>query len=231
MEHIIGLDIETTSTNIEGRLIQIGIATESDNVFVSDVVYQLAEAGSFEIQPEALEVNRFSLDRIFGATGKFPFVQRTAPLVDSQAVDWLKEEFPLPAEHRKQINFEREREEAEEKRARAVPTLDWYITQAYKKSFICVGWNVGSFDLPFVRRELPILGSLMHYRTIDLNAVCFTAERVLATDYRELKDEAKEYAEDKIVGAADWHDAGYDALASLKAWEYLIEKMSQLPDA
>jgi len=43
-----------------------------------------------------------------------------------------------------------------------------------RRSFVVpLGWNVASFDMPFVRKHLPILANLFAYRSIDLNAICF----------------------------------------------------------
>lgn len=231
MEHIIGLDIETTSSVPTGRIIQVGMATQQQEMFNVDVVYQLAEAGSFTIEPEALEVNGFTLDRIFGQNEKFPYVTRTPQLVELEAINWLMSGHPLTKEHLQQIEMEYQSDIEDEKRSRRVEDLEWYKQKAYHRSFICVGWNVGSFDVPYINREMPRLGDLLHYRTIDLNAVCFTAERVVGDDYRTLKDEAKEYAEENMPGPTKWHDAGYDAQASLWSWDYLVERMSQVPDA
>ena len=235
MTHIIGVDIETTSTNSEGRLIQIGMATMRGNepvVFAQDVIYQLTEAGSFEIQAEALEVNGFTLDRIFGSKEKFPYVTRNPHTVAEAACVWLKDMFPLPENHIAELRAQHEAESSSEKQDASRPKpLAWYINQAYRKRFIALGWNVGSFDLPFIHRDLPQLGQYMHYRTIDLNAVCFAAAEVTGDSYEYVKEEAKEYAAGNFQSDATWHDAGYDAATSLLSYEYLIEKMSQLPDA
>lgn len=88
---------------------------------------------------------------------------------------------------------------------------------------IATGWNVASWDLPFVRFYLPRFSEWLWYRTIDLNAVVFAAEKVTGKSYKSIKDAAKRYAEKVIKPPADWHNAGYDAAASLAAWHYLIK--------
>jgi hypothetical protein len=89
---------------------------------------------------------------------------------------------------------------------------------------IPVGFNVGAFDMPFVRDSLPLSFSLFSRRTVDLNALCF------ALDYKEehgmpvksetWKKRAKEYAIDKI-GTENQHDAGWDSLMHIYCFEYL----------
>jgi len=86
---------------------------------------------------------------------------------------------------------------------------------------IAVGWNVGSFDMPFVRKYLPESAKMFSYRSLDLNSVCFTLADVTGFSWSTIKHHAKIFAENTIPGTPDWHNAGYDALASLRAWEYL----------
>lgn len=87
-----------------------------------------------------------------------------------------------------------------------------------------VGWNVGSFDLPFVQKYLPNLGDRFSYRSVDLNSVVYAIVGPEGTfeEYDGLKAKAKQYAE-KELGEARWHDAGYDAAASLLAFRFLCE--------
>lgn len=99
--------------------------------------------------------------------------------------------------------------------------------------FIAVGWNVGSFDLPFVKKYLPRLYKRLSYRTVDLNAVTFTIDRARrgmkgVLRYDGLKKNAKEYAVSVLCAkgiAENWHDAYYDARAGMLAWEYLQKKV------
>jgi hypothetical protein len=62
-----GLDIETTSTRIEGELIQIGIYVDSELYYVSDVGHR----GNIYYEASALQVNQFTWERIFGGTPAF----------------------------------------------------------------------------------------------------------------------------------------------------------------
>lgn len=87
-----------------------------------------------------------------------------------------------------------------------------------------VGWNVGSFDLPILGRWLPQAAARFHYRSVDLNSVCFAFARVLRADAETLKDAAKAWAAghlaSEMAGGA-FHDALYDARASLLAYDWL----------
>jgi len=94
---------------------------------------------------------------------------------------------------------------------------------------IPVGFNVGAFDMPFVKDSLPKTYSLFSRRTVDLNALCF------ALDYKEengmpvkaetWKKKAKDYAIEKI-GMENQHDAGWDSLMHIYCFEYLRGVMS-----
>lgn len=94
-----------------------------------------------------------------------------------------------------------------------------------------VGFNVASFDLPFVKRALPVAFSKLSYRTIDLNAVLFTITEIIKSPpgkvghaYETFKHRAKAFGATQVkgkTGAYGWHDAAFDAVASYHAWVYL----------
>lgn len=92
-----------------------------------------------------------------------------------------------------------------------------------------VGWNVGSFDVPFVRRHLPGVARVLSYQSADLNAITFAIAEAQGTSYSQLQYDAKTYAFDKAAHAEGvtkaWHDAGFDALCSLHAFNYLQERI------
>jgi hypothetical protein len=102
---------------------------------------------------------------------------------------------------------------------------------------VAVGWNVGAFDMPFVRDALPMTCPLFSRRTADLNAVCFTLGGALhlggsTPKWSTWKRLAKEAAQSSLLAAGvatDWHDAGYDAVASLAAWNWLRDRIAGLP--
>ncbi len=106
-----------------------------------------------------------------------------------------------------------------------------------RRAAVAVGWNVGAFDMPFVRDALPMTWALFSRRTVDLNAVCFTLGGSLrlggsTPKWSTWKRLAKEAAQASLLAAGvapSWHDAGYDALASLAAWNFLRDRIAGLP--
>lgn len=89
---------------------------------------------------------------------------------------------------------------------------------------IATGWNVGSFDLPFVKRDLPETAKYVSRRTIDLNALCFALSQASAHNFDWWKKEAKRAAV-RVLGLEKWHDAGYDAAAALASFLWITEQL------
>lgn len=94
-----------------------------------------------------------------------------------------------------------------------------------QRILIPVGWNVGSFDMPFVRDCLPRSASLISRRYVDLNSVCFTLGG--SKSWQVFKKASKEHAslclsQDGYEPA--WHDALYDAQAAMLSWAYLVDR-------
>ncbi len=79
--------------------------------------------------------------------------------------------------------------------------------------------DIAAFDLPYVRSYLPRFTSHLGRRSVDLNAVCFTFARTAGSRWKSLKKRSKRFAEEQL-DSAQWHDAGYDAVAALLCWEY-----------
>ena len=98
------------------------------------------------------------------------------------------------------------------------------------KRGIAVGWNVGGFDMPFVRFYLPMSAQRLSYRTIDLNAVCMTLGSARGIPWTELKKRSKAYAREWIC-ATDHelhaHDAGYDAMEAVLCWQWLVSEIGR----
>lgn len=122
-------------------------------------------------------------------------------------------------------------------RFRAAPSameVDYALAQFLEDNhvgthrLISIGWNVAGFDLPFVRRFLPRSALYLSYRTIDLNAVCFTVN-VMKWDKLKAKVmniAARDIAyDDQSKGAPAWHDALYDARAAFYAWNALRDEI------
>lgn len=105
-----------------------------------------------------------------------------------------------------------------------VPTkdCDLLLTEALQaagyreNSLTPVGWNVGAFDMVFIKKELPKTASFFTYRTLDLTALALMYELKTGKSYRELKDVFHEKIAQKL-GRNERHDALYDAEAALEA--------------
>jgi hypothetical protein len=94
---------------------------------------------------------------------------------------------------------------------------------------IAVGWSVGVMDFPYLKVHFPRITQTIAYRSIDLNALVLAISDAEVTDpdgrvweYYRLKGYVREVAAEVIrrrTGEpARWHDAGYDAEASLHAF-------------
>lgn len=94
------------------------------------------------------------------------------------------------------------------------------------RPFVPVGWNVGNFDMPFVRAFLPMSSRLISRRSLDLNSLCYAFEDSRVTyqgerlSFSRWKEKAMDYA-GGVLGDSNWHDALFDAQAALKAYEFL----------
>ena len=94
------------------------------------------------------------------------------------------------------------------------------------RPFIPVGWNVGGFDMPFVRTTLPESCGLISRRSLDINALCFAFEDARVTYHGERKsfDGWKKLAIEYAGSTFDtprWHNALFDAQAALEAYNFL----------
>lgn len=106
-----------------------------------------------------------------------------------------------------------------------------------KKVLVPVGFNVGSFDMPFVRKFLPESYKLFSRRALDLNALCFGMEGLLYGGSTPLwtgwKRMAKGWADMVLAandsGDQDWrpHNAGYDAAQAVECLNFLRHRMKE----
>jgi DNA polymerase III epsilon subunit-like protein len=102
---------------------------------------------------------------------------------------------------------------------------DWANPSRHVRDFVMVGFNVGSFDRPFIKQQLPITFSKFSRRSVDLNSVIFSMSDS-NSDFEQIKQASKDYAFEKMDGMFDGfknrqHDAEYDAAMSLYCFEYL----------
>jgi len=94
------------------------------------------------------------------------------------------------------------------------------------RPFIPVGWNVGNFDMPFVRKFLPESSSLISRRSLDLNSLCYSFEDARVTYMGERLSFSKwkglaHDAASAVLGDDGWHDALFDAQAALESYSFL----------
>lgn len=228
----LGVDIETTGSGSSALTIQLGFATLGGDVYERDVNWPLKQLTQCDLSPEALGINGFTIDRILGYHRMRPMgfkdsieiVHNNNFDVMMEAESWLFNQFPVPSEFAEQFDgVPQGKVKAEQ--------------QYYNRLFIPIGWNVASFDMFHIKKDFPKLSKMFHYRSIDLNAVCFTVADALGMEYDEVKGDAKDYAEQRMghhykvqEENGTWHQAGFDALAGVYAWEFLKIKINQLPD-
>lgn len=93
-----------------------------------------------------------------------------------------------------------------------------------------VGWNVGSFDMEFLKQHAPEFASLFGYQCLDLNSVVFNHNLMFDSDKREIKNAARahveEMAKERPPYEVRWHDAKFDAWASWAALEFIQDMYS-----
>lgn len=203
---LVGLDTETTALTPDGLMIQIAIATMDNEVFVRDISYTLKDLAAARVEPTALKVNGFTLDRITGVQvdegNGLVFNRRTLLSVQDDVMSWLAKMFTARGDLRP-------------------------VDDIFKKHFIAVGWNVEAFDLDkFIRPDMPRLGAWFHHRSVDLNSLCLGMADAWGEDYEELKDLIKAHGDhmmDEFGFDEGRHDAGYDALAAVQEYHLICE--------
>ena len=111
------------------------------------------------------------------------------------------------------------------------------LSGSYK--LIPVGFDVGAFDMPFVKATLPKLSKLFGRQSLDLNSICFGLSVARAAGPEDSGDEMQRwkrssisYAHEKLSDATysnreGWweHNAGYDAAEGLLALQYLAANL------
>lgn len=106
-----------------------------------------------------------------------------------------------------------------------IASSTWANPSTQKRDFVMVGFNVGSFDRPFVKQTLPLLYEKFSRRSVDLNSLIFSMSDT-NSQFERIKARSKEYAFHKMEGMFQGfsnrqHDAEYDAVMSLYCFEYL----------
>ena len=90
------------------------------------------------------------------------------------------------------------------------------------ESITPVGWNVGSFDLGFIQKELPKTSEYFSRRVIDLTSLGRLYELRTGKSYRDLKTEMHAKAV-RVLGRDERHNALFDAQSALLALDYFKE--------
>jgi len=105
-----------------------------------------------------------------------------------------------------------------------------FYKEKCKYTVIPMGFNVGCFDMPFVRKFLPKSASIFGNRSLDLNALLFADGLKHGSRFKNLKHAAK------LVGKAFAshyvpnllpHHALYDAYVAIGVLEYIIGDLSK----
>jgi hypothetical protein len=94
------------------------------------------------------------------------------------------------------------------------------------KRGIAIGFNVGAFDMPFVRRDLPLSGQHFSYRAVDLNAICFALAEARGVDWQRIKKNAVGVARAELLKSYPQlgpHDAGWDSVEAVLCYRYLVQ--------
>jgi len=114
--------------------------------------------------------------------------------------------------------------------------LQWLDEHNVKvKRGITIGFNVGIFDMPFIRRDLPLSAERLSYRCIDLNAVCFALADSMNVSWMSVKEKAKKAARRQMTydgspfNHLQPHDGGYDAGEAAFAYKFLVVWMRGRP--
>lgn len=109
-----------------------------------------------------------------------------------------------------------------------------------KPEFVAVGWNVGSFDMAFIREALPMTHRMFSYRVVDLSSLAFLYGAAAAfrldnheqdhfyKEYRKRVKRAANEDQDKYslnefyYGPRKEHDAVSDAVAAVVEWNEFV---------
>lgn len=103
-------------------------------------------------------------------------------------------------------------------------------------NLVAVGYNVGSFDLPFFNEAFPLSMSLFSHRVVDLNSLCFLLDSVYS-DPKGLthswsKPYLKDYAHSYMLSSGvnlQAHDAGYDAAEAIISLGFIQKVLGERP--
>ena len=116
-------------------------------------------------------------------------------------------------------------EEAEEK-------VLWWIRKNHSKpySYIPVGFNVGSFDMAFIKVHMPRLHALFGYRSVDLNSLLIAEAVNRKSHLIELKKWYKKKAESSALRICQDgpHNALFDAAQAIFILQQYTQNLTDL---
>lgn len=201
MSSFIGLDFETSGTNHDRHApIQIGLATPDGTVY-SSLIGGWSWADRGLVLPKEYEWDERAAE-IHNISRLDLDYAGSAEMVDTFAAGFIHEHY-----------------------------ADVRPTRLH-----AVGWNIAAFDFPFLRKHLLLTSKAISYRSVDLNALVFGMTQAKLSDrngdvwgYQRLKSSVKDRAAHRVWEETgqepSWHDAGYDAITALYAFEALQDEM------
>lgn len=92
----------------------------------------------------------------------------------------------------------------------------WLVERGGKpkrRRLVPVGYNVGAFDMPFVRKYLPATAGMFTRRALDLNALVYLESMRRGITFEQAKDLLNSQA---LPASGNPHEAGYDAEQGLR---------------
>jgi len=92
--------------------------------------------------------------------------------------------------------------------------------QGQRAKTVPVGFNITGFDLPFVKKTLPRVFSLLSRRTAELNGMLWLLDGKNNLTFEAWKKRSLDYAHSKLEDYVP-HDAEWDAKRHLLCFEYL----------
>jgi len=112
--------------------------------------------------------------------------------------------------------------------------LATWLDAAGDYRLVPLGWNVGSFDWPFILKWLPITASLFKdrygnpaHQFADLNSMIFLLDTYGTPPTKSGLQRLAEAQAEKDGMEVRWHSGGFDSYASLLAFEKLGEWVEQ----
>jgi DNA polymerase III epsilon subunit-like protein len=108
---------------------------------------------------------------------------------------------------------------------------DWFIANKVnpkdKYHNFPVGWNVASFDMPYIKKYLPKTFKLFSYKSVDLHSVCCSLDGKKGLSEKRWKEAAKKYASTICPEREGYkaHNAEWDSVMSLGCFNFLRKEI------